>query len=50
LKVINFIIKKLIGAVISALPTLANAGSKPEFTKVATRVVPRNKKMKKKAR
>ena len=46
----NFIIKKLIGAVISALPTLAKAGSNPEFTKVETRVVPRNKNIKKKAR
>jgi hypothetical protein len=46
----NFIIKKLIGAVIIALPTLAKAGSRPEFTKLVTRVVPRSKNIKKKAR
>jgi len=46
----NFIMKKLIGAIISALPTLAKAGSRPEFTKVETRVVPRSKNIKKKAR
>ncbi len=46
----NFIIKKLIGAVISALTTLAKAGSRPEFTKVATKVVPRSKNIKKKAK
>jgi len=43
-------IKKLIGAVISALPTLARAGSRPEFTNVETRVVPRSKNIKNKAR
>jgi hypothetical protein len=43
-------IKKLIGAVMSALPTFAKAGSRPECTKVETRVVPRNKNIKKKAR
>ena len=46
----NFITKKLIGAVIRALPTLAKAGSRPEFTKAETRVVPRSKNIKKKAR
>jgi hypothetical protein len=46
----NFIIKKLIGAVISALPTLARAGSRPELTRVVTSVVPRNRNIKKKVR
>jgi hypothetical protein len=40
--------KKLIGAVIAALPTLARAGSMPAVTKVVTRVVPKDKKIKKK--
>jgi len=43
-------IKKLIGAVIKALPTLARAGSTPEFTKAVTRVVPKVKKIKKKVK
>jgi hypothetical protein len=43
-------IKKLIGAVIKALPTLARAGSIPAFTKVVTRVVPKVKKIKKKVK
>jgi len=34
----------------SALPTFAKAGSRPELTRVVTSVVPRNRKMKKKVR
>jgi hypothetical protein len=39
--------KKLTGAIITAIPTLARAGSTPEFTKVVTRVVPKVKNIKK---
>jgi hypothetical protein len=46
----NFIMKKLTGAVIKALPTLARAGSTPALTKVVTRVVPKVKKIKKKVK
>jgi hypothetical protein len=42
--------KKLIGAVIRALPILARAGSRPELTRVVTSVVPRNRNIKKKVR
>ena len=38
------------GAVITALPTLARAGSAPALTKAVTRVVPNDKKMKKKVK
>jgi hypothetical protein len=42
--------KKLTGAIITALPTLARAGSTPALTKVVTRVVPKVKKIKKKVK
>jgi hypothetical protein len=42
--------KKLIGAVITALPTLARAGSTPALIKVVTRVVPKVNKINKKVK
>jgi hypothetical protein len=43
-------IKKLIGAIINAVPTLAKAGSRPLFTRVTISDVPKNAKMNKKTK